>query len=427
MYADPVDLFDRGARAFRHRLKRELPKWREEGLVDADAEAVLYDRYQLGEEGVSLAAAAIYALGALLIGGGVISFVAWNWADLARPAKLAILGGALVLAHGGGWWMWRVANVMPRLGHALTLLGTLIFGGSIGLIAQMYHIAEDPAAGIGLWALGAAVAAWALQSTPNAAFGAAIACVWGCTYVGEHEQLFGLVPWLVGATFLPLAWMLRSRFLFVVAALATGITMTVSASVEVHEATGFALGGLAAAAPLLAYSLAPTFRRAATVVGLVFATVVFYLTSFREVADEVGFADFKLAIQSLWFVAPAFLGAIGLLVRHGRGWRERPATLCALGGIPLVLLGLWAGKDGLYGALASNLVLAAVAAVAITSAAHTLNRVHFWYGSVLGGLLVVSRFLEFETELWLKAIVFIVCGIAVIAFGVAFERRRGHA
>jgi uncharacterized membrane protein len=421
-----VDLFDRGARAFRHRLKRELPKWREEGLVDERAESVLFERYQLGEEGVSLAAAAIYTLGALLIGGGIISFVAWNWADLARPAKLSILGGALVLAHGGGWWMWRVADVMPRLGHALTLLGTLIFGGSIGLIAQMYHIAEDPAAGFGLWALGAAVAAWALRSTPNAAFGAAIACVWGCTYVSEHKELYGLVPWIVGAAFLPLAWVLRSRVQFVAAALSTGIVMTIAATGE-FEFAGLVLGALAAAAPLLAYSLAPAFRHPATVVGLVFATLVFYLTSFREAAEEFEVHDLELSAQNLWFLAPAFLAAVALLVRYRAGWRERPATLCALAGIPLVLLGLAAGEDGLYGAIASNLVLAVVAAVAITSAAHSLNRVHFWYGSLLGGLLIVSRFLEFETELWLKAIVFIVCGIAVIAFGVAFERRRTHA
>jgi uncharacterized membrane protein len=422
-----VDLFDRGARAFRHRLKRELPKWRAEGLVDERAESILFERYQLGEEGVSLAAAAIYTLGALLIGGGIISFVAWNWADLARPAKLAILGGALVLAHGGGWWMWRVADVMPRLGHALTLLGTLIFGGSIGLVAQMYQIAEDPAAGFGLWALGAAVAAWALRSTPNAAFGAAIAGVWGCTFLSEHKEMFGLVPWAVGAVFLPLAWVLRSRVQFVAAALATGIVMTVAAAVEVDEGSGFALGGLAAAAPLLAFSLAPRFRSAATVLGLLTATLVFYLASFREIAEEFGFADVDLGAQSLWFIAPAFLGAVALLVRYRGGWRGRPATLCALGGIPLVLLGLAAGNDGLYGVIASNLVLAVVAAVAITSAAHSLNRVHFWYGSLLGGLLIVSRFLEFDTELWLKAIVFIVCGMAVIAFGVAFERRRTRA
>ena len=134
-----MDLFDLHGRIFRTLLKREFPRWREEGIVDEEAEATLARRYQLDEEGVSVAATAIYVLGVLLIGGGVVSFVAWNWDSIPKAAKLAMLGAALVAAHASGYWLWRIDRRHPRLGHALTLLGTLIFGANIGLVAQIYY------------------------------------------------------------------------------------------------------------------------------------------------------------------------------------------------------------------------------------------------------------------------------------------------
>jgi len=68
--------------------------------------------------------------------------------------------------------------------------------------------------------------------------------------------------------------------------------------------------------------------------------------------------------------------------------------------------------------------LAAIVIAAVTSAVRTLERAPFWAGSVLGVATILSRFVEFETELWLKAIVFLACGVAVIRFGVVFERKR---
>ena len=108
-----MDLFGLGGRIFRARLKRELPRWRDDAIISATAEETLAARYHLDEEGVSVATAAIYILGVLLIGGGVISLVAWNWDALGRFAKLALIGSAMIAAHGSGYWLWRVSGRMP--------------------------------------------------------------------------------------------------------------------------------------------------------------------------------------------------------------------------------------------------------------------------------------------------------------------------
>ncbi|MCZ6786955.1 MAG: DUF2157 domain-containing protein [Planctomycetota bacterium] len=420
-----MDLLDLGSRAFRSRLKRELPRWRDEGWIDERVEAELFERYDLGEEGVSVAAATIYVLGALLIGAGILSFVAWNWELMSRAVKLGILGLMLVAAHSAGYWMWRVADRLPRLGHALTLLGSLIFGASIGLVYQMFHITTDPAAGWGMWAIGAGAAAWALRSVPNGALAAVVAVIWGCVYLAAHEGLFGLVPFLVAVPFLPLAWLCRSSFLFVVVSLGALVVMAVSASIEFDGGAGFVVSTLDGAALLLAYSLTPAFEKPARALGLFTASAVFYLCSFREVAEAFAFGRAAPSGQGwMAFVLPAYAGTLVLVARNMRTLREHPAMICALAGIPVVLWGLAIADGAVAGSIAANLGLAALSIVSITSAARTLRRAPFWFGSLLGGTLILSRFLEFETDLWLKAIVFLACGVAVIAFGVAFERRR---
>ena len=438
-----MDLFDLGGRAFRARLRRELPQWRAEGIVSDTGADELERRYHLDEEGVSAAAAAIYTLGALLIGGGVISFVAWNWDDLGRAAKLAILFVALLAAHGTGYWMWRIAGRLPKLGHAFMLLGTLIFGASIGLIAQIFHIPSTAGTGYGLWAIGAGVAAWALGSVPNGVLGAVLATIWGCAHASDAESLYAVAPYAVAVPFFPLAWRLRSRLLFFITALASLFAMAWAATSEADQFVAFAAAVNAGALLLLAFSCwaregttAAHFARVAHLTGLLAIATVFFLCSFGEIAEDASWTRLSDEPRSswIWFAIPGAAGAAVLFALGGaRALLDRPATLCAVLGALLLALALVPANPEGTGAIAANVVLAAIAIAAVTSAVRTLERAQFWAGSVLGVALILSRFAEFETQLWLKAIVFLASGMAVIWFGVVFERRKrvareeGHA
>jgi len=54
--------------------------------------------------------------------------------------------------------MWTVTGRQPRLGHAVSLLGTVLFGASIALVAQIFQVSGPWYGAFGAWALGAAVA-----------------------------------------------------------------------------------------------------------------------------------------------------------------------------------------------------------------------------------------------------------------------------
>ncbi len=77
-----------------------------------------------------MAVTALYVLGALLVGGGVVSLVAWNWEALSAAAKLVLLGVALATVHTVGYQFWRFGN-RKRLGHGLMFLGSVLFGAAM--------------------------------------------------------------------------------------------------------------------------------------------------------------------------------------------------------------------------------------------------------------------------------------------------------
>ena len=193
---------------FRRYLRHELKAWKRDGLIDESQSARLTARYALDaldDEARSTLMNTIFLVGAALIGCGVIAFVAAHWEEISRTLKVIALLLAMVAAHGTGYWFWRVRKEpRPHLGHALTVLGTLIFGANIGLFAQIFHISGDPHQAFLAWAAGALAVAWALQSVPNAVVAVGACFVGFCLYVDSTGSSFFLFPLLAGHLLLPL-------------------------------------------------------------------------------------------------------------------------------------------------------------------------------------------------------------------------------
>lgn len=139
---------------FRAELRNELPLWTQQGVLSDDAAKQLSSIYQLDNlkhEWSNLLSAVIFTIGGLLLGGGLISFVAANWDAISTPVKLTLLVTALLSFHIVGRWLWQ-AKHWRRLGHALVFCGCLVFGANIGLVAQIFHISSSWYSGFGAWA-----------------------------------------------------------------------------------------------------------------------------------------------------------------------------------------------------------------------------------------------------------------------------------
>jgi uncharacterized membrane protein len=418
----------RGSYAFRARLKDELPRWRADGIIDAAIEERLVERYGLNENTTPVALLAVYVLGAFLIGGGVIAFVAWNWDDMSAALKVSVIVAAMLAAHLTGYWLWRVTDRSARLGHALMVLGTLIFGADIGLLAQIFHISSNWYGGFGAWALGAFVAAALMESAPTAALAIVLGFVWSTGFMEDHATIRPFIPYLIGAASLALTWVTRSRPVGTLALLGFGLCVTVAAG-ETADKTGagvvlacVGVGALFLVVPMMFSGRGPlAIGPVATILGFVAFVVPTYVVSFHAVAREARLGELVHLVAAF----PVFAAALLLAVRcfPGNGWLEHPVSTIALVSVPFIVAGCTARNTEFWLTAISNAALVAVAATAILVSVRGLARGPFWLGTFLGGLLIVSRFFEYESELWLKAIVFIACGVTVIFLGLAFERR----
>src|SRR5688572_10623365 len=191
---------------YRAKVERDLTHWQASGWVSQAGAAAI--REELAARKSPVGAAGVLAiLGAVLFGFAAMSFVAANWNDMSKLARLLLLLAALWAFYGGAAWLF--ARQLPGFAHAAVLGGIAVYGASIMLIAQMYHMEGNPPDAVLVWALGALLAAVLLRS--NAALAAAfvLVAVWTVmerSYNATAHWLF-LLPWAASAAVAAwLAW-----------------------------------------------------------------------------------------------------------------------------------------------------------------------------------------------------------------------------
>jgi uncharacterized membrane protein len=107
----------------------------------------------------------IVTIGAILVGAGIFSFIAANWQEMTKPIKIFIIVAAMLISYVAGWYLKEKMN-LSKTGEALILLGAIIYGAGIFLIAQMFHIRANWPDGFILWMIGTIAVAYALKSYP---------------------------------------------------------------------------------------------------------------------------------------------------------------------------------------------------------------------------------------------------------------------
>jgi len=96
----------------------------------------------------------ITTAGVLLVAVGIFSFVASNWQAMSDVLRVIVLLVVMMTAFGTGWLM-RERFDHPEIGNWLIMLGCLIYGANIFLVAQIFNIRANWPDGFLLWMLGA--------------------------------------------------------------------------------------------------------------------------------------------------------------------------------------------------------------------------------------------------------------------------------
>lgn len=131
-----------------------LGRWLEAGLLDAPAAERIraFEADRAPERGLRWPALLAIAFGALMVGGGLLLFVAAHWEAMSPSSRFALVLTKVAGLHLLGALLSERA---PKLATAFHGLGTAALGAGIFLAGQIFNLEEHWPGGVMLWALGA--------------------------------------------------------------------------------------------------------------------------------------------------------------------------------------------------------------------------------------------------------------------------------
>lgn len=158
-------------------LESLLGRWLEAGLVDGPtAERIrLFEAGRAPEGGLRWPAILAIAFGALMVGGGLLLFVAAHWEAMSPTARFLTVLGQVALLHLAGALL---SERSPRLSMAFHGLGTAALGAGIFLAGQIFNLEEHWPGGVMLWALGAWIGFALLRDWIQGALAALLTPFW---------------------------------------------------------------------------------------------------------------------------------------------------------------------------------------------------------------------------------------------------------
>jgi uncharacterized membrane protein len=421
-------------------VRGEIASWEKEGLVSADQSRVLLARYP--EPPPSNLGLIIFAgMGAVIVGFGVILLLAHNWQAIPRFIKLALILVSISLAHGSGIWLMRSGRT--AVGEAITLLGTMLFGAGIWLIAQIYHIEEHYPNAFLIWSLGALGMAWALPSISQAALATLLVTIW-CGMEGfNFDRSMHAAPLIIVGWVGLLAFRRQSAFLLTVAIPAFFLSVVfvlfnLPCSAHVHgglilsvvlnfSVALIALGHLVSR--LRFFEAAP---RILVFYGHFFALGLIYLLTFPRLADDFlpslwAQSSVSLKIYTVFSVALATAVWLRLAVECRRGRFDRPPVdqwlypLAAVLAAAHVFLPSLQWEDW-FMALPFNIVLLALIIALMTRGCRQGLKGPTVVGSILLILLMFARYFDLFDSLLIRGTIFIGVGAAIFVQGLIYQR-----
>ncbi|WP_414542909.1 DUF2157 domain-containing protein [Nostoc sp. CCY0012] len=462
---------------FQQKLRREAQLWRDEGLISSSQYQDLAERYRFN----NLEAAArdrfgmmVISIGGILLFLGVITFVAANWQVWSREVKFILMMSLFLSTSITGFYTWipvkqsnneRNKQQQGRriLGEGLLILSAFIFGANIVLMAQIFNINGSIPELFFAWGFGVLVMAYFLSL--NSLGIMAIVLIQIGYWTGRGDLWYASSDWnwvrlavrhmplLSWLLFVPLAYFCRSRWIFVLAAVVFAVTLQLNLNplplLNFSDMAPWVASFALALPPALFWSyddlLFPTvnyrlFQPLARNLALIFFGLVFYALSFRWQWVAPSFNSFLPTNRSNLFMSLpvidlgilsglAVLQWLSLLrLRNNPPRREVIFTIAVVTTFLafIIITPFWhlaITRIDELGSFMFNVLLAFLAAGLIREGMKLNDRRTFWGGMLLLTLQIISRVIEYDTDILFQSLVFFLCGSALISAGLWFERR----
>lgn len=160
-------------------LLAQIPQWEKDNLLTPESAQTLRARYTLDESQPSVGQLIMGALGALLIGTGLIAVIGYNWDDFSRPVRLLFAFLPLLASQVFTFIVLkRGPTIAAWVKETAGLLQTLTLGACIAIVSQIYNLGGEWPEFLFGWMLLSLPLAWLLRSRAIVIFYLLAAAVW---------------------------------------------------------------------------------------------------------------------------------------------------------------------------------------------------------------------------------------------------------
>lgn len=414
-------------------LPGESARWVQHGIIsDAQRAAILGLYPARAGEARDRTVLIISILGSLLVGAGVILFFAANWPRIPAAVKVASILAATVGAYASGYYLQFVRGDYPRLGHSLILLGSLLYGAGIWLVAQIFHLESRFSNGFLFWGAGLLPLIWATSSRPVLYLTTVLLVIWTATEQGAYASYNLLYPVLALGVLIPLSRRLQSAL--AEAGTLLGLFLWVAINVARGEPNNISVGNelVVVARTMLLYGAAVVTlglaqlgdARAYLSVGSLLALAGSYILSFDvyyQVAlpSVVGGSPFLIA--ATWLLLAVV--AAGAWFYWRRGEAGRLALLPALA-LQVVGAVLAHALPEVTRMVAFNLLLFGGTVGLVVLGVQRRSELLINLGLVAFVVHILTRYFDLFFDAMDKSLFFILGGILLLGGGWLLERNR---
>lgn len=427
-------------------LREQLESWVREGIIDSTKAESISKLYPLPQTKTTKpwALIAFSGIGAVIVGLGVILLFAYNWHDMSKAAKLAVVFGSLALAHLIGISLYIRSERFKGLGEAITVLGTMLFGAGIWLVAQIYHIEEHYPNAFLLWAIGAMLMAWTMPSVIQAIIAAVLFTIWASA---ESIHFNAAMPYvfIFLLVLFPIAYNKQSRILLSILLLAFAVSsIFVFAAYENALLTFYVLLSIFAiytAAALIheRFDGLQLFAAAYFFIGMGGYFITLYLLTFPDIIreilhiDNVGFSPhYDRSGFIHWFIPLIVLAATWIFVGYLKAVKKGTAKYYSheLFLMPVMAMFLYYLFISITkyldwpAIIVLNLVFLSHCATLMARGCMKADLKQTSIGSIMLIALVIARFCDLFSSLAVRGLIFVIVGILIFSQGFFYIRSK---
>ncbi|TSC63909.1 MAG: hypothetical protein G01um1014106_343 [Parcubacteria group bacterium Gr01-1014_106] len=378
--------------------KEQIDQWLREGTITPEqASKMLVDaREYKKEQSSNKLIVAVSTIGAILLGIGAILFVASNWEVIPDTLKVLLLAGSTFAMYSLGYLFKYQMQNFPKVGSSLIFLGALLFGATVFLIAQIYHVNAYSHVLVLVWLFGVLPFAYAFSSPTIAALSALLLYLWIGLFVFQGVEFFRAAE---DFTALPLLYLVSAVLLFGLGT-AHYLFEQLRSVARIYRLISLGVG-MAALFLLTFHTFYPSLN-----ISWQF-TVGFVICAFLAAAFAVISLIFNPSksntnlLESIFGVGLAFFALLVFIFP--------PDELSVLGDLYVVVMNLL-----LLGAILSILFIGYQ-----REDIHLVNMGMFWFS-----VFVIVRYFDFFWELLPRSLFFMTGGLVLVLGGIALERKR---